>query len=199
MCYNTVMKKYLAEGIGTFTLTAAVLIILGSPLAGSTPIVAGLTVGLFVYTVGSISGAQFNPAITLGIWSIKKISTATAALYIVMQIVGTLLARWFVMSLYPTTALVVTNSWPTFAAEAIGTAILAFGVAAVVFNRVNQTASGLTIGGSLILGIWLTIGLSNGVLNPAVALGIGSLSWVYVVAPICGSLLAFQLYRRLQK
>ncbi len=189
------MKNYLAEFIGTFTLTSAVLIALGGQWAGYTPMIAGLTVGLFVYTVGAISGAHLNPAITIGAWSIKKIPTQTAVVYVVSQLLAALAAKYLVGSMYPVADITVVNSWAVLVGELVGTMILAFGVSAVVFKRVTQSASGLVIGGSLTLGVLVASGLSNGVLNPAVALGIGSFSWIYVLAPIVGSLIGFQLYR----
>ena len=140
------MQKYLAEFIGTFALTSAVLIALGGDWTTATPLIAGLTLGLFVYTLGAISGAHFNPAVTFGVWSIQKIPAKTAALYIVIQLAATLVARFLVASIYPIVKVIVTNSWPVFVSEMIGATILAFRVSAVVFNRVTQNASGLTIG-----------------------------------------------------
>jgi glycerol uptake facilitator-like aquaporin len=58
--------------------------------------------------------------------------------------------------------------------------------------------SGLVVGGSLLLGIALASLLgSNGVINPAVALGIGSFNVMYVLGPVLGSLLGMQVYKRL--
>lgn len=66
------MNKYIAEAIGTFALTLAVGLSLAGEFPVSTPILAALTLGLFVYSVGHLSGTHLNPAVTIGAWSIKK-------------------------------------------------------------------------------------------------------------------------------
>jgi glycerol uptake facilitator-like aquaporin len=133
-------------------------------------------------------------------WSIKKISNHDAIAYIVVQVIGALAAMFISQSL--TNGVVnplVENSFTVGAAEAIGAFILVFGISAVVAEQVKPAASGLVIGGSLLLGILVTSGLSNGVLNPAVAIGLNSISAMYLIAPIIGSLGAVWAYRYLNK
>jgi len=193
-------RKYLAELVGTFGLTLAVSLslVLGLPLA--TPLVAGLTLGLFVYTVGNVSGAHLNPAVTIGLASVKKIEPKEAVMYIIVQVVGALLAmlttQWMTGDVPD---LLVENSFAVGGAEALGAFFLVFGVSSVVFGKVKEAASGLTIGGSLLLGIMMTGGLSNGVLNPAVAIGIGSVSLMYLIGPVVGGLAAALLYEYIGK
>lgn len=190
------LKAYLAELVGAFFLTAAVAvsITVGTPLA--TPVVAGVTLGLFVYTVGAISGAHLNPAVTIGLASVKKIGVKDAVLYVIFQIVGALLAMTVVRTLTGAeTGVQVANDWDLGVVEAIGAFVLVFGVSSVVWGKVEGMASGLVIGGSLMLGIMLTGGLSNGVLNPAVAIGIGSISWMYLLAPVVGGIVSAWVYK----
>ncbi len=146
--------------------------------------------------MGAISGTHINPAITLGLWSVGKIGARDAVGYVVAQLAGGALAMAVSRSLVERAALTVTDSAPVFASEALGTSVLALGVLAVVLGKAPAPASGITIGGALLVGIAVAFG-SNGVLNPAVALGIGSLSVNYVLGPILGSILAMQLYRML--
>ena len=177
-----------AELFGTFGLSLAVLISINSPgFPVGTPVVAGLTLGLFVYTIGPISGCHINPAVTLGLAAIRKVEWQTAVTYIVAQLLGATLAIGIGSIIYsaPQT-LAWADTAGAGAAEALGALIFLFGIASVVLGRVPQAMSGIVIGGSLTLGILWAAQTSNGVLNPAVAFSLGSLSLAYVWGPIVG-------------
>ena len=192
------MKKYLSEGLGTFALTLVVALSLASNFPVATPILAALTLGLFVYSLGHISGTHINPAVTIGAWSIKKISSKDAVLYIIAQCIGAIIAMYvagyFVTTAHPT----VNNTIMVGLAELIGTFFFTFGIRSVIFKKTPDTMHGIVIGGSLLLGITIaaTMG-SNGVLNPAVAIGIKSFNLVYLLGPIAGSLLGMQAFKYL--
>jgi aquaporin Z len=188
-------NKYIAEFVGTFALALAVGVSLGNKIPVPTPVIAALTLGVCVYTFGAISGTHINPAITIGLASIGKISGKDAIFYLAAQIAGgalALLMHGVILGVYPPVNVVDTPG--VFAGEALGAFWLAIGVSSVVFGK-SPGAAGLTIGGSLLLGISLAAPLSNAALNPAVALGIGSLSLVYVLGPIAGAVAAMQLYK----
>lgn len=186
-----------AELFGTFCLTLAVLVSINNPeLPIPTPVIAGLTVGIFVYTIGPVSGAHLNPAVTVGLATIRKIDLPSAAAYMVAQIAGALLALGLGKAWFPSPeALVVENTAGVGVAEAVGALVLLFGVAAVVLGVVPSPAGGIVIGSALTIGIALAAHASNGVLNPAVALGIGSLSFAYVWGPVVGAILGALLLR----
>ncbi len=196
------MKKYIAESIGTFALAFAVFLGVvagaGSPLA--VPVIAGLALGLCVYSIGAISGCHINPAVTLGALSIKKISLKDAIGYIVFQFFGAAIALavgTLVFNFHVTGATSAFTLIP-FVAETIGTFLFTFGIASVMYGKVAPAASGLVIGGSLTLGALIAgIAGSAGILNPAVALALNSFSWVYILAPILGSILGMQVYKAL--
>ncbi len=197
---NMKIQKYVAELLGTFTLTLAVSLSIMAQFPLPTPVVAGMTLGLFVYTIGAISGAHINPAVTIALASIKKIKPSDAVLYIIFQIAGAALAMLVSRELMGASPeIMAVDSWKVATAEAIGAFILVFGVSSVVHENVEEDLSGIVIGSSLLLGIMLTAGLSNGVLNPAVAIGIGSVSAAYLLAPVGGALVAAWLYRWLAK
>lgn len=192
------LNKYLAEAIGTFVLALAVGLSLAKGFPVPTPVVAGLTLAMGVYTLGGISGAHFNPAVTLALWSIKKISSVEGLFYIVAQLAGAglaILGRAILVD--PDSIVTAQNTVHAAATEALGAFLLVWGVSAVVHGKVHQAAAGLTIGSSLLLGILLASVGSNGVLNPAVALGIGSLNLAYVLGPITGAVVAAWGYRAL--
>ncbi len=189
------MKKYKAELIGTFVLALAVNISLAGTFPVPTPVIAALALGYGVYALGGISGAHFNPAITLGVMAARKISVKDGILYIAAQLVGAALATIVAKQLVVVPALTVLDNPMVLTGEALGAFVFAFGVAAAVHGKVSQGASGLAVGGSLLLGISIASPLSNGVLNPAVALSIGSFSVSYLLGPIMGAVLAMLAYK----
>ena len=195
-------KKYLAEFLGTFLLTFVVYITLVSDFKTVTPLIAGFTLGLIVYILGPISGAHVNPAITFGALVTKKIEAYEALFYIIFQFLGAfvagILAKIFLHSsalLHDAPQIIGLNVFKIGVAEFIGATIFAFGVASVVFKKVSEANSGFVIGGSLAIGIIIASQVSNGVLNPAVSLGIGSFSIMYLVGPVIGAGAGFWLFK----
>src|SRR5262245_40571244 len=122
------MKKYIAEFIGTFGLAFIVLTMddVGVSL-GFGVAVAAVSLALLVYTLGPISGCHINPAVTLAQWSVKKISTKDAVLYILTQFLAALLAmsfaKWLVYVMPPVYQSRVQTPFEIqhFLAEALGT------------------------------------------------------------------------------
>jgi len=184
-------KALLAELFGTFGLALAVLVSINHPaFPVPTPVIAGLTLGLFVYAIGPVSGCHINPAVTLGLLSIRRIDGATAIGYIVAQLIGAAVALALGSLLFTTPAEVVAGGSARIGvAELLGAVLFLFSIASVVVGRVPAPASGLVIGTGLLLGISLAAHASNGVLNPAVALGIGSFSHPYVWGPVVGAII----------
>jgi len=195
------IKKYLVECLGTFTLTLTVSLSLLGSFPVSTPILAALVLGLFVYSVGHISGTHINPAVTIGLWSIKKIEHRDALFYIIAQCIGALISLTLVSTVFVRGAIIgvaAGNTATIGIAELFGTFFFTFGITSVVYGKVSSQFSGLMIGGSLLLGIAIASLLgSAGVLNPAVAFGIESFSLMYVLGPVIGSVLGMQAYKYL--
>lgn len=192
------MRKYVAEFIGTFTLTFVVILSLSSgsfPLA--TPFVAALTLLLFVYSIGGISGSHINPAVTTGLLAIGKIDIKDAVFYIVSQFIGAAaaigLSRLLGVQL-PVSGAGADST--VLLAEALGTFFFTFGIASVALGRAHETVSGVVVGGSLLLGLGVAVLIgSGGILNPAVAFGLQSFSIPYVIGPILGSVFGMLVYR----
>lgn len=192
------MNKYVGEAVGTGVLTMVVALALAGTFAVPVAVLAALTLGLFVYSLGHLSGTHINPAVTIGAWSIGKVSTDDAIKYVIAQFIGAGAALLLVSSLITAATLSVKADLATGLAEMIGTALFTFGIASVVYGKTPAVMSGMVVGGSLLLGIAVaSLAGSNGVLNPAVALGIGSFNVMYVVGPVLGSVLGMQIYKRL--
>lgn len=197
------MKKYIAEFIGTAVLTLAIV---GSIVNGSgfvTLLTVGITLALLVATLGSISGAHVNPAVTLGLLSIKKIHWKEALTYVVAQFAGAALALILVrlqQVALPTIEFMF--SWESLVAEFIGTIIFTFGIASIVLGHDSGKAEAkapFVIGGSLTIGATLAAGLgSNAILNPAIAFGIGSFGFAYIIGPVLGAVAGMWLYKVLK-
>ncbi len=186
-----------AELMGVVVLTTAVYSMVARtsfPLFGG--LAAGITLGLLVHTIGSASGAHVNPAITLGLWSVKKVKTLQAIIYIAFQMVGGL-AAWALINYFLGSSIEsIANKFEVkvLIAEAIGALIFGFGVASAVYQKYEGTKLAFTVGGSLTIGILVASLASNGVLNPAVALGLQSWNWAYAAGPIAGSIIGMNLY-----
>lgn len=190
--------KIFAEAFGTFALSLAVLASVHSDaLLLVTPLIAALTLGLFVYTIGNTSGCHINPAVTIGLWSIGKISVREATTYVLAQLAGGLLAFVTASFFISNLALGLTaESGTVFFAELLGMLFFTFGIASVVFGKVPASASGIVIGGSLLLGLTFAVHFgSAGILNPAVGLAVGSVSLSYLAASLLGSALGMRLYK----
>ncbi len=195
------LKACIAEAIGTFLLAAGVAQSIVIPGIGvPTVVVAGLILGTMVYTIGSISGAHINPAVTISLLSVGKIKVDQAIAYIISQLLGGGLALYYQMSHYPVEVSTTVTNLPLAAmCEMVGTFILVWGICSVVYGKVQDAASGLTIGASLTLGAMFAAMGSLGIVNPAVAVGLGVFAPVYLLAPIVGGILSAQLYRWIVK
>lgn len=189
------IKALTAEFIGTFCLTFAVASSKATEFPVVTPFVAALCLAMFVYTIGGVSGCHINPAVTIGLTAIKKISVPDAVGYIIAQVVGACAAAALLnVSGSGGGALSVDNGEPyVMFAEALGMFFFTFGIAAAVFEKIPESMSGIVVGGSLLLGVVVAAHGSDGVLNPAVSVGVSSfaISWPYLAGPIVGSIVGF--------
>jgi glycerol uptake facilitator-like aquaporin len=199
MVSRSKIAMVVAEILGTGVLTAVVLAVGRSPigLPYFVALAAGLTLMLMVLTVGPSSGAHLNPAVTLGLWTVRKINTLQALLYVAAQFLGAVLAwRLYTYLINGPVKNIAGKdfSWQVLVAELVGTLVFTFGVAAAVYQRYEGGRLAATIGGSFLLGILVASAASNGMLNPAVALGAQSWSKAYVFGPLVGSVLGMNLY-----
>ncbi len=187
-----------AEFFGTGLITTIVLT-LGKAQDSAVYFIAlavGLVIAGLILTVGAVSGAHFNPAISLGLWTVRRSSALRTVSYIAMQLLGAAAAYWLFTYLYDGHLANVGEFDPRILlAEAFGTMLLAMGVAAAVFNNYKEGKSAATVGVIIAVAIMAASIASAGLLNPAVALGVGSWVWgTYVLGPILGAVIGFNLY-----
>lgn len=187
-----------AEFLGTAMLALAVYTIVARtsfPLF--TGIGAAVAIGLAVMTLGSVSGAHINPAVTISMWTMRKIQTTTAIAYIAAQMLGGLAAWGLITYLLNNslTSMAPGNfDWRIFTAEAVGAGVFAFGAVAAVVRKLPAAQCAVVTGGSFLLGVLVASLASNAILNPAVAVGIQSWSWTYAVAPLVGAVVGANVY-----
>ncbi|MGH7557150.1 MAG: MIP/aquaporin family protein [Gemmatimonadota bacterium] len=203
--------KLLTELIGTFflVLTIGLTVIVESPLA---PLAIGSALMVMVYMGGHISGAHYNPAVTLAIWARGAMPAREVGPYWIAQLLGSFLAAVATWAI----------TWETFApapgdtATVLGAFLveilftLALGLVVLETATAPETKGnsfyGLAIGFTVAVGAFAGGGISGGAFNPAVGLGPilfdglaagGTLSnaWLYVVAPVLGGLIAAGVYR----
>lgn len=197
------MKKYITELIGTFFLVYAVghNVISANPLA---PIGIGLALAVMIYAGGHISGAHFNPAVTVAVWLRGKCDTKDVVPYILCQVVGAALAAAAVIWLRgkaATPADFVLSK--LIVAEIIGTFALAWVVLNVATTKANANNSfyGAAIGLTVTVGAFAVGGISGAAFNPAVATGAVAMNiikggdlWAYWVFCILGAAIAAKVF-----
>ncbi len=158
---DTTMPKNLvnivvAEVIGTFILTLVAVV--GS-LYFMAPFYVGLALMMIVMAIGAISGAHINPAVTFGLWTMRKVKTVLVPFYWVSQFLGAMAAVVLLGAVSNGVFAVrfdhfMDFSWSIFAIELIGMAIFMFGIAAVISRSdIKSTGKAVGIGMSLVIGL----------------------------------------------
>ena len=203
------MKNYIAEFIGTFAMvfcgTGAMTI---NEVTGGdvTHVGIGITWGLIVmamiYAFGEISGAHFNPAVSIAFAYAKKFSWKEVPKYIFFQTAGAFAASLLLMWLFPKSELLgatipSVDVWRAFVLELI----LTFFLMVVIINvssgsKETGMMAGIAIGGVVLLEALFAGPITNASMNPARSLAPNIVSgnieglWLYILAPIIGALLA---------
>ncbi|PID99430.1 hypothetical protein CSA80_01565 [Candidatus Saccharibacteria bacterium] len=196
------LAMLVSEFLGTGVLALAVLAMgkfqLGFPYFVA--VVAGLTLALLVVALAGISGSLFNPALTVGLWTVRKLRTLQAVSYIIAQFAGAA-AAWYLF-VYFTDIENAQNRGiydaKLLVAETLGTFVFAFSIAAAIYQRVSLGLKAFMFGGGLTAGALLASLGSAGVLNPAVAFSVHQFGWgTYVLGPVLGAVVGFNLYNLL--
>jgi aquaporin Z len=164
---------------------------------------------VMVYAGGHISGAHYNPAVTLAVWIRGRCHTSDVIPYWISQVIGAVLAALAVKYLK-------SDAVPTAMALSVPRALLAeflftFALAYVVLNvatskdTVGNSYYGLAIGFTVLAGAFAVGSISGGVFNPAVAIGISLMGisawaniWLYLVANFLGAGAAAVVFRAIR-
>jgi aquaporin Z len=203
------MKKYIAELIGTFTLVfcGCGAIVTnefsdGTVTHSGIALTFGLVVMSLIYAFGEISGAHFNPAVTIAFTYAKKFPIKEVPKYIIAQCLGAILAAIVLLILFPDneflgTTLPKIDVWRVFLFEVI----LTFFLMLVIINvstgsKESGIMAGIAIGGVVWLEAQFAGPITGASMNPARSIGPALVSghiehlWLYIFAPILGAILA---------
>jgi aquaporin Z len=203
------MRKYVTELIGTFFLVLTIGCTVISKSGGVIPPLAiGSALMVMIFAGGHISGAHYNPAVTLGVWIRGKCDTRDVAPYMLFQVIGALLAAAAVKFLTAGTTVIAISpaTGPALVAEFLFTFALVFVVlnVATAKGTAGNSFYGLAIGFTVLVGAFSVGSISGGAFNPAVAVGISSMAlspwsnlWIYLVADFLGGAVAGVTFKAL--
>jgi len=206
-------KKLAGECFGTFALVFAgtgAIVIDEVTGGGVSHIGIALTFGLIVlamvYTLGDISGAHINPAVTIGFWAARRFDARKVLPYIVSQCVGAFLASAILRMLFPVN-LTLGATIPagpvlqSFILELILTALLMFAILGVSTGaREKGITAGIVVGSVIGLEAMFAGPICGASMNPARSFGPAfgmmhwQFHWMYWVAPIAGACAAALVY-----
>lgn len=203
------LKKYIAEYIGTFILVfAGTSAIVVNDISGGMithvgiAMVFGLAVALVIYIFGDISGAHINPAVTIAFWCAKRFPAEAVFPYIMSQILGAISASLLVFALFINhetlgATLPSGSQIQSFILEVVLTFILMLVIINVVAGAKEKSIiAGVAIGSVVGLEALFAGPISGASMNPARSIGPALLSghfkelWLYILAPVIGAWLA---------
>lgn len=214
---RSVRSRLLAEGIGTYCLvfagTGAIVVdqISGGRVTGlGISLVFGLIVLAMVHTIGRVSGAHMNPAVTVGFYSAGRHPFAELLPYVGAQLAGAVAASLTLKLLFSTQSTTLGMTMPSgsaaqsFILEFIMTAMLMFTIMGVATDdRAEGAMAGIAIGAVVALEAAFGGPISGASMNPArslaPALVVGSFAdqWLYWTAPVLGAIAGAGAYRSL--
>ncbi|KFK33271.1 hypothetical protein AALP_AA6G353400 [Arabis alpina] len=199
-------QKLIAEMIGTyFVIFSGCGVVVVNVLYGGTVtfpgicVTWGLIVMVMIYSTGHISGAHFNPAVTVTFAIFRRFPWYQVPLYIGAQLVGSLLASLTLKIMFKVTPEAYFGTVPTdssaraLVAEIIISFLLMFVISGVATdNRAIGELAGIAVGMTIMLNVFVAGPISGASMNPARSLGPALVMgvykgiWVYIVGPIVG-------------
>ena len=211
------MQRYISELIGTFALVfcGPGAVIMNDVSGGSVThvgiaITFGLIVMAMIFSIGEISGAHINPAVTIAFWASGRFDKKEVLPYITAQMIGALLASAVLYLLFPLhetqgATLPIGSAMQSFILEVILTFILMFVIIKVsTGSKETGTMAGIAIGGVVGLEAMFAGPITGASMNPARSIAPAIFSgnfehlWLYIAAPIIGALLAIVACRAIK-
>lgn len=204
------MNKYIVELIGTFFLVFTIGNVVIEPGAGAlAPLAIGAILMTMIYAGGHISGAHYNPAVTLAVFLRGKCDAKDVGPYMVAQVVGAAAAAAAVLYLKGSAVEIAAMNLSEILPQVIVAEFLfTFALAYVVLNAATAKGTegnsfyGLAIGFTVMAGAFAVGGISGGVFNPAVAVGISVMGisswaniWVYLLANFAAGAVAALVFK----
>ena len=201
------MNKLLTEFIGTFFLVLTIgCTVIGAAPSVIAPLAIGFVLMALVYAGGHVSGAHYNPAVTVAVTLRGRCSSSDAIGYILAQLAGAVVAAAIFGYLKPGVAVtpMAVDPLRALVAEFLFTFALAYVVlnTATAKGTANNSFYGLAIGSTVMCGAFAVGAISGGAFNPAVAVGasaMGLLSWsniwIYLLGNLAAGIFAATLFR----
>jgi len=201
------MRNYLVEFIGTFFL---VLVIGLTSINPGTGVIAPLAIGavlmVMIYAGGHLSGAHYNPAVTIAAWIRGKCPSKDVLPYIASQVLAGIIAATIVTFLKQPTSVSEASlaTFPALVTEFLFTFALVYVVLNTTTSKQTEGNSyyGLAIGFTIMVGAFAGGPISGGVYNPAVAIGISTMGlsawnnlWIYLLGTIAGGSTGALVYK----
>src|SRR5213595_573108 len=201
------MNKFIAEFIGTFFVVLTVGCTgIGAGSGVIAPLAIGAALMVMIFAGGHISGAHYNPAVTIGVLIRGKVNPGDVAPYIVAQLLAAAAAATAVKFLRA--GIDVTPMAPKLGPALLAEFLFTFGLVYVVLNAATAEGTsgnsfyGLAIGMTVMTGAFAVGDISGGAFNPAVALGICLLGisswaniWIYLLADFTAAVLAAVIFQ----
>jgi aquaporin Z len=201
------MNKYITEFIGTFflVLTIGCTVIPGAP-GVIAPLAIGAALMVMIFAGGHVSGAHYNPAVTLAVFVRGRCPAKDVVPYWVAQILAAVAAAFIAMFLYGKsgTPMEIANIPQALVAEFLFTFALAYVVlnCATAKGTLDNSFYGLAIGMTVMAGAFSVGAISGGAFNPAVAVGLGLMKlvqisqiWIHISADLVGGLFAAIVFK----
>lgn len=202
------MRKYITEFIGTFFLVMTIGLVVIGGRGDFAPLAIGSILMVMIFAGAHISGAHYNPAVTLAVLLRGRIGLAEAVGYWIVQFIAAIVASYVVAFMLPdampATATALADSTRGVVGELIGTFALAYVVlnVATAKGTVGNMFYGIAIGFTVLSMAYAFGKITGGAFNPAVAVGACFMKlaawsdiWVYLVGCFGGAALAALVFR----